>query len=353
MKSIKQLCFIFNKLASAANIIIDNSKYEFWLKNECEKLVNYITERQNELNQFYYNPEEIRNELLEIQIPQDEIDEFLNAVNNKEVDKVSDFLHNLLSNRANYQNFSHDLYHKLTLVEDLCENKQNEELNPEEMVEQYFKSYQPLIIETNQNMQKLKSIITQAIERIEEWNDSIIKIIPNGLSENYNELSAQTGAEIQVGNNTICTFTIFNDDDKIIIEDILETGDVTEDEEFFSTSENKMDYFNLISELQSPSSTNKQKILTLYTARPTKDRNKYLNATEIPPNLFFTNKLSSAEGIAIDLAGNDDKIRDVWKVRINKKYLVETLNTGNEKQYQAIGTKPIPIELMILIIQGV
>lgn len=134
---------------------------------------------------------------------------------------------------------------------------------------------------------------------------------------------------------------------KIIIDDVLESSD--EDVNFFDSSETKMDYFNLIAELKYPNSTNKTKIITLYTARPRKYRDLYLDTAAIPPNLFFTNKLSSAEGLAIDLSFSDTK-RDVWKVRIDKRYLIETLNTGSEKQYQAIGAKPIPIQSMTLII---
>jgi len=134
-------------------------------------------------------------------------------------------------------------------------------------------------------------------------------------------------------------FSYFIIDNKIIIDDVLEHGD----KDFFIDNNVEEDYFQLINNLRNP---NKQdKIITVYTARPMKDREIYLDKSEIPPGIFVASSYNFAEGFAID-----NKPRDIWKIKINSKYLIETLNDPSSgKQYQVIGKQNIPVEKISLI----
>ena len=73
------------------------------------------------------------------------------------------------------------------------------------------------------------------------------------------------------------------------------------------------------------------KILTLYTARPVEDRDRFQNTKTLPINLFLTSSLDHATGLADDLSTKGGR-RDVYKVRINSKYLTQTLE-GSVKYY--------------------
>jgi hypothetical protein len=196
------------------------------------------------------------------------------------------------------------------------------------------------------NMQKISDHINQTISKIENWNGSSISIIADEIYKE-NDIEASDSAMIAVGDNGEMTpyFTLFEiKNGSAVIDDVLEAGD----EDFFPNNMIQSDYFSLIQELRNPGSNSKGgKLLTLYTARPVKDRNIYMNATEIPSNIFLTNSYSSAVGIASDLGGSKE-VRDVWKVVIDSKYLLQTLD-GPEKQYQAIGNSgKVPIKRIIL-----
>lgn len=216
---------------------------------------------------------------------------------------------------------------------------------------------QRIIQTTTQNMQKLQTLLQQTISRI-PWNGSVVTINvtrpPSDFLNKPDFLKPVTDAYISVGNptsfNTTAEFTIFADEEnagKIEIDDILDAGD----DDFFENKQTEQDYFNLVRELKRPGSVKSSKTFFLYTARPIQDRNLFMNATTVPPNIFLTNTYDRAEGIAMDLAGSS-KIRDIWKIRIEEKYLMITLDTGREKDYQVIGNQQVPVKSIELIRQG-
>lgn len=127
-----------------------------------------------------------------------------------------------------------------------------------------------------------------------------------------------------------------NEQGKVEVDDIIETGD--EEEEFFDNGSIKADYYALVQSLQQGDTSNQ--ILTLYTARPKKDRSLYLHATTLPANIFLTNSYSHAEGLARDLVIGDEEPRDVYKVRMKNQNLIKTLN-GNISYYQLVRKTPI------------
>ena len=154
--------------------------------------------------------------------------------------------------------------------------------------------------------------------------------------------------DVEVGKGSFVTpsFTLFvTDDGKITeVEDVLEGGD----SDFFRSSKGQSDYFNLVNEIRHPGSSSKGRVITLYTARPTKDRERYEGARDIPSNIFLATTLDEAEGLASDLGSSE--VRDVWKVRVDTRHLVKTLDTPRVKHYQT--TNRTPIQDIDLIIPG-
>lgn len=128
------------------------------------------------------------------------------------------------------------------------------------------------------------------------------------------------------------------------IDDVLEAGDT----DFFHHPDLEADYFALVNELRHPgkAKTEGEKTVTLYTARPLKDRHLYDKATHVPANIFLTTSADEAEGYAVDFGGD----RDIWRMQIKKKYLVLTLDRPHLKNYQAFapGGK-VPVEKIQLL----
>lgn len=196
---------------------------------------------------------------------------------------------------------------------------------------------------TIKHMEEIENNIKMAISKIPQWNNTQITIIPQDYDQNnmFDSEKGEDCAIIFLGDNIDEDpyFSYFIIDNKIIIDDVLEHGD----KDFFIDNNVEEDYFQLINNLRNP---NKQdKIITVYTARPMKDREIYLDKSEIPPGIFVASSYNFAEGFAID-----NKPRDIWKIKINSKYLIETLNDPSSgKQYQVIGKQNIPVEKISLI----
>lgn len=208
--------------------------------------------------------------------------------------------------------------------------------------------------QVKKNMDVIKNNVIKAIGSISNWNGSVIKIETPAFDKSWDYLSnVPNSAYVEVGKDSawggIPGFSYFVDEgNNAIVDDVLESGD----NDFFTNSQQTSDYFNLINELRNPGRSKQSKKVVLYTARPVSDRGMYINATSLPPNLFLTTDFNRAEGIAIDLSGKE-KSRDIWKVRMDEKYLIETLNVmGRVKDYQIVGSEPVPIDYIKLISAG-
>jgi len=145
------------------------------------------------------------------------------------------------------------------------------------------------------------------------------------------------------------SFTVFVQDNGQIhgIDDVLDAGD----SDFFKDPEIEIAYFGLTEELRHPGRAKQQahKIVTLWTARPKKDRHLYDGASKIPSNVFLTTSEDEAYGYSSDLGGN----RDIYLVKIQRGYLVETLNQGHLKNYQTYSsTGWVPVESCSLVHEG-
>jgi hypothetical protein len=187
------------------------------------------------------------------------------------------------------------------------------------------------------------------------WNGSPVVIHvgePPAAFSGPDYLKSVEDAQIAVGSQSawggIADFTVFMHEGQVgEVDDVLEAGD----EDFFTDARTQQDYFTLVRELKNPGSTQVSKSLALYTARPSQDRQLYEGAQSIPSNLFLTTSYDRAEGIAIELAGSGT--RDIWKVRIEQRYLIETLNTGNVRDYQVVGEETVPVKGIRLITPNV
>ena len=78
------------------------------------------------------------------------------------------------------------------------------------------------------------------------------------------------------------------------VDDLLDAGDT----DFFSDPSIEADYFMLTEELRHPGGAARlgNKVITLYTARPVKDRRIYADAKQLPVNVFLTTSEDEAYG---------------------------------------------------------
>lgn len=199
----------------------------------------------------------------------------------------------------------------------------------EEEPPDHMKDFDKHVEEQLALLPKVVTQIEQAVNRVEDFSSSPITIIPNA----HEELSENpvTSFYVDFGEHTgFSTFTDLSGNIKEI-DDVLEGGD----EDSFSSLVQQMDYFSLIKEIRKPGSSQIGKTLTLYTARPVKDRNQYMHTKVLPVNLFLSNKEDHVEGLAQDYGG-----RDVWMVKVNERYLVQTLE-GYVKYYQIVKEAPL------------
>lgn len=206
----------------------------------------------------------------------------------------------------------------------------------------YNTHLQELIQQTQINMNNISEFLKECVSRISNWNNSSLMISANAPESEYGYvLEPATDAIIYFGNEEEGPYFSLWHENKWVVEDVLEAGD----EDFFTNPGTQSDYFKLINEIRNPGSSQKGKVMTLYTARPMKDRQLYFDAKTIPSNIFLSNDYNHVEGLASDLSSRGS--RDIWKIRLNSKYLTQTLD-GPIKYFQVTGEKTpiISIELI-------
>jgi hypothetical protein len=188
--------------------------------------------------------------------------------------------------------------------------------------------------------------IRKAIARLEDWQGTpvVVHALPKE-SERGLEFEPTGDARVELlprrkawGGTPSFTFWV----DPDTVEDVLEYGDT----DFFADEDAQADYFALVGALRNPGKRDTGTV-ALYTARPRKDRSRYEGARDIPAGIFLTTDMSRAAGIAHDLGGGT--VRDIWGVRVEKRYLVQTLDTGRLQDYQAVapsGRKTVPVKFI-------
>jgi len=123
------------------------------------------------------------------------------------------------------------------------------------------------------------------------------------------------------------------------VDDVLDAGD----SDFFDDQDVEIAYFQLVNEIRQPGSTLKAgKPTTVYTARPAKDRRIYQGVKAVPSGIFVTNSPDRAEGFGREFGGTEG--RDLWKIVVDSKNLVQTLKSGRTRDYQIVGKGKVPIK---------
>lgn len=321
---------------SAGNINIDYSEYENHMKNAIQKSQESHQENSERLKNFQFNPEMIK----QSSYPEKEqlLAAFSSNDRNKshyQIGKFSDWY--FKNNRNSKENLRPIWKHALDTHSKISGDW---EYNPDD----YKDVLKNLMQETQKNMEEIKNKITHTISSIPTWNNSPVVIVPQESYEmsNHVSLSPATSIMVRVGTKEGC-FTYSYHEGKPEIDDIIEGGH--EDDEFFDNDNVKSDYYALINELKNPGSSQKGKMLTLFTARPTKDREFFQNATSLPINMFLTNSASHADGLAHDLGAGE--VRDIWKVRMDNRFLTQTLDSMGVKYYM-VSSKNAPIKSISL-----
>jgi hypothetical protein len=209
-----------------------------------------------------------------------------------------------------------------------------------------------IIEESRKEIQTLVRQVEAALGRLESWDSGmpiVIRPMPGMDEVFHDQISIDPAKNIAVEMGTGRDkpgFTLFFDG---TIDDVLDAGD----RDFFRDPAVETDYFNIVSEIEKPGSTKRAagKVVTVYTARPIRDRAQYERATTIPHAVFLTNDLDTAVGYAHDLSGSGG--RDIYRIRIDERHLRVTLQSGRVREYQVIGTTGkvpvVEIELVDMI----
>jgi hypothetical protein len=218
---------------------------------------------------------------------------------------------------------------------------------PEEARKKLEYSARYLSQETRKHAARLLSQVNSAIRRVQAWQPGTEVVIEPGTDiQNIGDSGMET-FRVVVGKHG-ADFTVFTSKGKVDeIDDVLEAGDT----DFFHDPIEQVQYFDLVRELKSPGSTQRGgKMLTLWTARPVKDRQRYEKARTVPTNIFLTTDPDRAVGLSRDLGGG--RARDVWKVVIDSRYLVQTLKAGHVRDYQVVGKGDVPVKKLVLDMPG-
>lgn len=204
----------------------------------------------------------------------------------------------------------------------------------EEIIARSTSSVRPKV--TNQ-MEDFKKVVSKAVQRAHGWTGSNVTIRPTfvkSILDHLHEDEPLIGVvEVYVGRQS--SMTVFlNGANVESVEDLLEGGD----DDMFDSLDAQQDYMLLAKELINPGSSATGNWVKLWTARPSKDRDRYERGnTTLPKNIFLVNSESHAEGLSLDLGG----ARDVWEVVVNTKDLIQTLDRGKVRYYQTTGDAPV------------
>jgi len=337
--------------AQKSNITIEMADYINSLKQLIYDLVDYSQHDWERIQKLKIDENQILSELKQLNYPDiNSVTIVLKSKNWNDMERIAWRIYKYYQDYYQGKPSFYDIFEKVRNVvktiqdygEQLSQGVRNF------TYQQAEKDIQEIINGTRVNLEKIAKNVGEAVSRIESWNNTPLIVMARTVGKNDGYLQPRDDASIEFGSSSMApSFTYFMLDGKIEIDDILEGGDT----EFFTDNKVQSDYFNLVKELRNPGSSQKGKILTLYTARPIKDRELYMYAQEVPSNLFLTSNYSSAEGIARDLGGNEE-IRDVWKIRIDSRYLINTLDSPMEKQYQVVGEGMVPVVKIVLISMG-
>ena len=331
------------KISSSVQIFLD--KYNKKVEDYILDLAYKSNDRVEKLKNFQIDTNFVINTFQQSNYP--EIEQLKLALQNKDIDNLEQQIYHIAQWKSK-ENIPYDSPIRDSLF------------NAYHMLRNYVDQLSPMFYsddevqrdiinvqnKTKENMEWLLAQIQEAISRITNWRGSSIYITPSPSSGSFGEelLEPVESGHIRVGNGDMSPdFQIFVSDRKMEIS----SDDIIEDDDFFQNPNETSDYFNLIKEIQSPGSTSRSgKILTLYTARPVEDRQKYTGSTTVPGGLWLTNSFNSAEMFNIESAGGK---RDIWKIRINEMYVQKMLDVSGRKDYMVMSGEEVPVKSIELL----
>lgn len=342
-------------------ISLDLSSYEKSIWKLHADLLDYTERRYEELSRYKFDRAKFAENIKAIGIPKP--DQFLKAVDaflsgrNINLYGLIHAIINYQLPKSTLQNYSQDRdlrERQREAYRALMDLRDSKEQGNRWGEKEHKESYEKLVQSAQIAMQKMLSKVRDAANRVDGWKGSTIIVEAPTMTKDSDWLSpiGDTTAHIHLNHAENTTgydveFLYDEVDGKVEIDDDLDAGDT----DFFTCAKLQEDYFNLIGELKKPGSTSKGKDVWIYTARPFTERKFYQQAEEtkqIPANLFATSTEKSAIELIPDLAGSD-KRRDVWKIKINSKYLIEKEDFKNYKYYQTKGTTTVPIINIMMV----
>lgn len=339
INKINKITELFHKLImknASADVIIDWKNTFNLIKNKLNKIVEDSEDRYEFLSAISFSEDDIINKINNLNISNKE--KWIEATRSADTEEA----YSLYLESCRLKNIN---IKELRDVVNYIESKNLSEYQAyslEDADQDFFKIKEKL----ENNFNKLKDIIINSISRVSLWNGSLVKIVPT-ISEmdiaNYTSDEGSLAAQIEIigkdkqDNNPY--FTIFLEQEKIIIDDKIELGD----EDFFTSTNISSDYFSLIQELENPGSSSRSKNITLYTARPVEHRELLLESNKLPAGIFLTKSLDFAENFGLEYGQE----RDVWKVKLNLKDLVQTFSGPGQEQYQLI-REVTPVSMQML-----
>ena len=219
----------------------------------------------------------------------------------------------------------------------------NADTYSDDQVDKYLDKHQPLL-------KKAQEMIQSAQKRVHKWHGAlkICRISP-AIQADDRELWVEPTTVVGVSfDGDHIGFTLFFSDNLTLdgVDDVLEGGDRA----MFDDQLQESDYFSLINEIRKPGSTSQGKWITLYTARPVKDRKDLEENGLLPAGIFLADDPRHVKGLAHDLSSRG--VRDVWRVKLNTIDLIQTLS-GGVSYYQLFGNRPVKPKSMALIEEGV
>jgi len=315
------------EIVNKTKIVIDYSDIDKFLLEEKERLLDYKHSKEELLRTF--NPiqfiEYIKKELKEYPRLEIFVQNLIRKNNQKIINEIGPIRDWLTTNNKELM-----LRRMLTRkIYDYIDFVNKDKAITDEEIEEHLNSIK---LHFQKLSNKIKQFLENKISQIKDWTSPLVTIKPSYSDQKDNHHNFLIEINNSPENLYFSLFLTTNNESIEVadIDDILDAGD----DEFFNDPNKEKDYFSLINVLLNK---NNNKTLTLYTARPKKDRSFYANTTYLPKNIFLTNKQDHAEGLAFDLS-NSDETRDVWIVKISQNNLVQTLN-GPVNYYQTINEK--------------
>lgn len=233
---------------------------------------------------------------------------------------------------SEYEEFIKEEYNEL--------KKYNEEKNKPWTKEEELATENELIdiiIQTRRNLIDFYKKVNGLTDKLlEKWSDSSIIIKPLFSDEKEFLFTPVNDFNVIVKNGQDgADFTVFDGGE--LVDDILDFGD----SDFFQNTNLESDYFLLVNYVINPNYVENSRMVIVYTARPKQDRDIYTNTKKIPVGIFLTTNINDVEGIAQDMSD-----RDIYKIKIDSKYLTKTLERNTLIHFQSFNpnSRTVPVE---------